>query len=211
MRILTLIICFLACFSTSTLAQNNFRIHPIPDSIWVKMQGKSVPKGAKVNRNELRYLHIRHFDHRGKEQQGELICHESIANDLIEIFHELYKAKYPIERMRLIEEYNANDEASMTANNTSCFCYRTMVGSRTRISKHGLGLAIDINPLYNPYVKGTRVAPKAGAPYAHNRNKNIKIPMLLQANSLPVLLFKQHGFRWGGDWKSSKDYQHFEK
>lgn len=183
----------------------------IPDSIWSLMQGKSVPKTCTVSRNELRYLKVLHYGKDGKVHQGELICNKSIAQDLLEIFRELYKAKYKIERISLIDNYGADDTRSMEANNTSCFNFRFMTGSTTRISKHGMGLAIDINPLYNPYVKGNKIDPPSGARYAKNRDKRKDIPMKIDRNDLCYKLFIKHGFKWGGAWKSSKDYQHFEK
>lgn len=209
--ILTLIIFLFTLFPSTIKAEEGFTSSLIPDKVWAKMQGKSVPKGCPVKRESLRYLTVRHYDNNGKETKGEIICSKSIANDLLEIFRELHKAKYPIERIRLIDEYNADDETSMRANNSSCFCYRTMTGSSTKVSKHGLGLAIDINPLYNPYVKGNRIKPSNARKYAFNRAKRSDIPMKLSSDDLAVRLFKKHGFRWGGDWKHSKDYQHFEK
>ncbi len=206
-----LFLIILTFLCTTAKAGDGFTINHIPDSVWARMQGKSVPPHSNVNRSELRYLQILHIDGNGEERKGVLICHNSIANDLISIFRELHKAGYAIQQVRLIDDYDASDEASMAANNTSCFCYRTMTGNRNRISKHGLGLAIDINPLYNPYVKGNSVAPAAARKYALHRDKRKDIPMKLCSDDLAVRLFKKHGFQWGGDWKTCKDYQHFEK
>lgn len=183
----------------------------IPDSVWTRMQGKSVPANCATPRSELRYLTIMHYNGEGKPQRGELVCNKSIAQDLLDIFKELYKARYRIGSVRLIDEYDANDERSMEANNTSCFNFRYMTGSTTRISKHGLGLAIDINPLYNPYVKGNLVSPKASRKYAFNRASRKDIPQKIDRNDLCYKLFIKHGFKWGGAWKSLQDYQHFEK
>ena len=114
--------------------------------------------------------------------------------------------------MVLIDNYNAQDDPSMEANNSSCFNFRFIAGTTT-LSNHSMGMAIDINPLYNPYVKqrtnGTLyVSPGSGRPYAdRNRQCDYKI----DHNDLCYKLFKQHGFTWGGDWTSLKDYQHFEK
>ena len=188
-----------------------FSQHEIPDSIFSRMEGKSYAKGCTLPRGELRYLRVLHYDKEGQEHTGELVCHHSIADDLLAIFLELYKAKYPIERMVLIDEYDADDEASMQANNTSAFNYRQASGMRT-LSKHSTGMAIDINPLYNPLVKHrnghTRVYPSTATPYI-DRTKDF--PYKIEKGDLCYRLFKQHGFRWGGDWKNSKDYQHFEK
>ena len=88
---------------------------------------------------------VQHIDGEGKPHEGIIICNHAIANDLRQIFAELYRQKYPIERIRPISEYYNDDERSMRANNTSCYCYRPIAGS-TRLSKHALGMAIDINP-----------------------------------------------------------------
>lgn len=143
----------------------------IPDDVFRRMEGKSFGKGCTVKREELRYLRLMHWDKDGRTQMGEMVCNKAIAKDVVEIFKALYEAGYRIERMRLIDDYDADDERSMAANNTSCFNFRMMTGSRTRVSKHGLGMAIDINPLYNPYVKGKTVSPKGGRAYAWNRDK----------------------------------------
>ena len=165
-----------------------------------------------MNRNELRLVNVLHIDFEGNTRQGEIICNKAIADDLCEIFHELYRQRYPIERIRPIDDYNADDELSMQANNTSCFCYRVVNGSN-KLSAHALGMAIDINPLYNPYVKRRKdgtliIQPKTGRPYT-NRKRSFKYKITHQ--DLVYRLFAQHGFTWGGDWQSLKDYQHFEK
>ena len=183
----------------------------IPDTVFERMLGKSFAEGCTIPREELRYLRVLHYNKEGQELEGELVCHQSIADDLLDIFLELYKAKYPIERMVLIDEYDADDEASMQANNTAAFNYRRASGMR-RLSRHATGTAIDINPLYNPLVKHReghiRVYPSNATPYI-DRTK--EFPYKIEKGDLCYRLFKQHGFRWGGDWKSSKDYQHFEK
>lgn len=157
-------------------------------------------------------LKVQYVDFQGQQQQGLLICNTKISKDLQEIFAELYRQKYPIERIRPISEYDNDDERSMRANNTSCYCYRVVEGS-SKLSKHAQGLAIDINPLYNPCVKrkndGTLlIQPATGKPYV-NRSKSFKYKITSQ--DLCYRLFVQHGFRWGGNWRSLKDYQHFEK
>lgn len=165
-----------------------------------------------VHAVELDTLTVQHIDANGKTQQGTIICNKAITQDLREIFAELYRAKYPIERIRPISEYGNDDERSMRANNTSCYCYRVVKGS-TKLSKHAQGLAIDINPLYNPCVKRKKdgtllIQPVTGKPYA-DRSKSFKYKITTQ--DLCYRLFIQHGFRWGGSWRSLKDYQHFEK
>ena len=157
-------------------------------------------------------LQVQYVDFQGKTQQGVLICNHQITNDLREIFAELYRQRYPIERIRPISEYGDDDERSMQANNTSCYCYRPIAGSK-KLSKHAMGLAIDVNPLYNPCVKRDKkgaihIQPSTGKPYA-NRSKSFAHK--ITQDDLCYRLFFQHGFRWGGSWRSLKDYQHFEK
>lgn len=184
---------------------------PIPNEIWNRINGVSYKKGCPVKRKELRYMKVLHITTDGSTRTGELICNEKIAQDLLEIFRKLYEAKYVIERIELIDNYDASDDRSMEANNTSCFNFRSVTGNSKVISKHGYGMAIDINPLYNPYVKGNIVEPNSGRKYALNRSKRTDIPMKIDSNDLCYKLFIQHGFTWGGAWKSRKDYQHFEK
>lgn len=181
-------------------ADKYFYSQPIPDDVFRRMQGKSFPKHCTIKRSDLRYLHVLHINKEGKAQVGEMVCNKAISADLIDIFRQLYDARYPIERMVLIDEYGADDERSMAANNTTCFNFRLVTGSRTKVSKHGLGMAVDLNPFDNPYVKDKVIKP-------HGAKKQPDITR----SSLPYRLFTQHGFRWGGNWKTLKDYQHFEK
>ncbi len=187
---------------------------PIPDSVFARMQGKSYATDCTVARSELRYLRLSYHDAEGTTRQGEMVCNKAIAADLVDIFRELWRAGYRIESMQLIDDYGADDQRSMAANNTSCFCFRYVSGTHT-VSKHGRGLAVDVNPLYNPYVYTrngqTKVEPTQGQKYATNRVSRSDIPYKIDHNDLCYQLFTKHGFRWGGDWKRSKDYQHFEK
>lgn len=165
-----------------------------------------------VSYDELRYLHILHYDFEGNLAEGELICNEYIAQDLVEIFYELYRNEYQIESVLLIDEFDGDDTASMEANNTSCFNYRVVEGS-TSLSKHALGLALDINPLYNPYITynddgSENVSPEGGTEYA---DRSVNFPYKIDENDLCYKLFTEHGFIWGGNWNSCKDYQHFQK
>lgn len=189
-----------------------FTAQNIPDSIWTRMQGRSYPQECGIARSELRYLELSHYDFNGEEHIGQMVCNRQIADDLLYIFRKLYEAEYPIARMRLIDDYDASDQRSMADNNTSCFCYRRIAGSET-LSKHSRGMAVDVNPLYNPclYVRSGRVLPPEGKPYAHNRSKRKDIPGMIDASDLCCRLFLSRGFRWGGSWRSLKDYQHFEK
>lgn len=183
---------------------------PLPSSIFplTSMQAQQVVKPEGV---VLDTLKVQYVDLEGVRHEGEIICNHLITQDLREIFAELYKAKYPIERIRPISEYGNDDERSMSNNNTSCFCYRVVSGT-TKLSKHATGMAIDVNPRYNPYVHTVngklKIEPANGKPYA-DRSKQYKYK--ITKGDLCYRLFKQHGFRWGGEWRTVKDYQHFEK
>ncbi len=185
---------------------------PIPDNIFSMMKGKTYKKNCTVPRSELRYLRCLHTDKEGRSIVGEMVVNKAIANDVLDILYKLYRAKYPIERMRLIDYWNADDERAMRANNSSCFNFRFISHTHT-VSKHGRGMAVDINTLYNPYHKRLRngkevIEPATARPYLDRSKKHA---YMIQRGDLCYRLFKEKGFRWGGDWKHSKDYQHFEK
>ena len=184
-----------------------FEIREIDGEIMDRIRGKSYKADCPVPVENLRYLLVAHYDGEGNELQGEMICDTSIAADLIEIFQNLHAIRYPIESIRLIDEFDADDIKSMQANNTSCFNYRPIAGS-SKLSKHALGRAIDINPLYNPYVKGQKVSPEEGRPYVDRKGD---FPYKIDETDPCYREFTSHGFKWGGAWNSLKDYQHFEK
>lgn len=195
-------------------AESGFYCTALTEDIKARITGSSYPdtqEPLQISYEELSYVHVLHYDFEGQIQEGELICNQAVAQDLVEIFYELYESQYPIEKIRLIDEYSADDEASMADNNTSCFNYRTVPGS-TKLSNHSYGFAIDINPLYNPYVR-TRdgkelISPDNAVPYA---DRSADFPHKIDRNDLCYRIFIEHGFTWGGSWNSSKDYQHFEK
>ena len=190
-----------------------FTAEPISDSLFQRIWLNSFKRNCTTKREELRYLKVLHVNKDGLPQMGELICNKAIAKDLLAIFRELYENSYRIEKMLLIDNYNADDEASMADNNTSCFNYRTIAGTN-QPSLHGRGLAIDINPLINPclYVRTGKVSPANGKPYAHNRtNKPGQSLRYIDRNDLCYRLFTKRGFTWGGSWGTVHDYQHFEK
>ena len=189
---------------------SGFYISKIDDEIFSRIKGKSYKDNCPLSLDDLRYVHVLHKDFNGETQEGELICNAYIAADLTDIFMKLYNAGYQIEKIRLVDEYDADDESSMRDNNSSCFNFRFISHTKV-ISKHGLGLAVDINTLYNPYTKvvdGKRILEPATAGAYVDRSKNF--PHKIDENDLCYKLFTEHGFEWGGSWKSEKDYQHFE-
>lgn len=195
-----------------TATDSTFLATAIPDSVWTRMQGKTYHQNAYVQRSDLRYLRLHYVDFEGEERVGEMVCNRAIADDLLDIFRQLYEARYPIERIQLPDDFDADDERQMRANNTSCFCFRVIKGS-TKLSAHAQGLAVDLNPLYNPCVKTRRdgtlfIQPSTAASYV---DRSRRFAHKIDRQDLAYRLFIQHGFSWGGAWRSSKDYQHFEK
>lgn len=190
--------------------KDGFSISTINDAIFARIDGRSYKKDCTVPLDDLRYLRVLHKDLDGKILSSEMVCNRSIADALIDIFEQLFKANYPIEKMRLIDEYGADDELSMRDNNSSCFNFR-FVSHTNRISRHGYGLAVDINPRYNPYIKfvdGKKSIEPANAVDFEDRTKNF--PYKIVKSDLCCRLFEAHGFTWGGDcWDDQKDYQHF--
>ena len=209
----------------STLSEG-FYYEPLSEKLQRYITGVSYPatvdnyaessevllKSVEITYDDLRYVHIWHYDFEGNPAEGELICNKNIAQDLTEIFYELYCNEYQLEKVLLIDEYGGDDLASMEDNNTSCFNYRPVEGTSS-LSKHALGLAIDINPFYNPYITynkdgSEKVSPESAAVYA---DRSASFPYKIDENDLCYQLFKEHGFTWGGHWNSCKDYQHFQK
>ncbi len=187
-----------------------FRQEEISDEVFSEMQGKSWPEGCTIAREDLRYLSLLYKDVEGNVHEGEMICNKKIADTLIDIFRQLYEADYPIEKMVLIDEYAGDDDASMSDNNTSCFNYRVVSGTNN-LSKHAMGLAVDLNPRYNPYIRKVNgaesIEPENGKEYA-DRSQDFQYK--IDKEDLAYKLFTQAGFTWGGSWKSVKDYQHFQ-
>ena len=185
-----------------------FSVSPVPPEVEARMRGRSYPEGALIPLSELRYLRLSHYDFDGVPRTGEMVCNAAIAEDLCEIFQALYEAAYPIASIRLADDFDGSDEASMAADNTSCFNYRMRPG-QNRLSNHARGLAVDVNPRENPYVGRTgRVLPAGSEAFA---DRTADFPHKIDREDLCCRLFRAHGFSWGGAWTHSKDYQHFEK
>ena len=166
---------------------------------------------SEIGNDHLRYLYLQLAHLHVPDCQSLRVVHVYIADDVLEIFKELYESGYQIEKVRLVDEYDADDEASMSDNNSSAFNFR-FISHTTKISKHGMGMAVDINTLYNPYVKTVdgelSIEPANAADYV-DRSKDFSHK--IDHDDLCYKLFTEHGFEWGGDWTHSKDYQHFEK
>lgn len=193
-----------------TFKADGFSVTTIDDTTFARMKGKTYKDNCTVPLSELRHVKVLYKNKAKQTLKGEIVCNKHIADDVAEIFYELYKANYPIERIRLMDDYNADDETAMRDNNTSSFNFR-FISHSTKVSKHGLGLAVDLNTLYNPFVLTVdgklHVEPETALKYV-DRSENFDYK--IDENDLAYKLFIQHGFEWGGHWKTRKDYQHFE-
>ncbi len=188
-----------------------FYYEPLSEEIKVKISGKSFQENDLIDYSDLRLVTVRYIGFDDMEHEGMLIVNVQVADDVAAIFKDLYDARYPIEKILLIDEYNADDEASMADNNTSAFCFRQIDGQET-ISDHSYGIAVDINPLYNPYVRsgfGERnVLPVNAGTYA---DRTVDFPHKIVPGDVCYNAFVSRGWKWGGEWDSPKDYQHFYK
>lgn len=189
-----------------------FYAEEISEEVALRINGCSYKENENISLDELSYVRVLHVGFDGRTHIGELIVNDKISEDIVDIMQSLYAAEYPIEKIVLVDEYGGDDDLSMEANNTSAFNYRTIQGT-DRLSNHSYGLAIDINPLYNPYVTtasdGSISCDLAGGANFVDREKSF--PYKIDHEDLCYKLFIAHGFTWGGDWNSKKDYQHFEK
>ncbi|NLO10557.1 MAG: M15 family metallopeptidase [Clostridiales bacterium] len=191
--------------------ESPFHIEELSQEIIDRISGKSYKDDTDIPYSDLRYIRLLHIGFDGLAHEGEMIVNKAIADDVVDFFKELYKIEYPIEKILLIDDYDADDLKSMADNNSSAFNYRLVEGT-TRRSIHSDGLAIDINPLYNPYVR-TRdgkleILPENASDYVDRDKDN---NYYIRKNDPIYKAFVSRGFTWGGEWKNSKDYQHFEK
>ena len=188
-----------------------FTISEIPDTIFEFMQGRSYKADCTIPRSDLRYLIILHRNMDGQAVVGELVVNKEISADILDIMRELYELNYPIEQVRLVDYYEGDDELSMAANNSSAFNWRTQTGSSAKISKHASGMAIDINPLYNPYYRFPYVNETVSPGGDLYMDRMWDFPFKIDEDDDCYRIFTEHGFKWGGSWNSLRDYQHFEK
>jgi hypothetical protein len=165
------------------------------------IQGTKAPKDVI---NNIKLINVEYYNFDGKLCRGQLVIHKDLEKDVQEAFKIIRETRFPIEKCIPIVKYNWDDNASMADNNTSAFNYR-FIANTTRLSNHSYGRAIDFNPFQNPAIYNSgKISPK-GAKYDKNDKGTIKSDDKLTKH------FKEKGWRWGGDWTSLKDYQHFDK
>lgn len=181
---------------------------PVPEATAARMRQHSWREGCPTAIADLSYLRVAHLGFDGAVHQGELVVHKDLADEVVAIFRALFDQRFPIEKMKLVDDYQGSDDASIADNNTSAFNCRFVPGKPGVFSKHSQGRAIDINPRINPMVLGQAVMPPAGAEFL---DRQAKVPGILREGGPAVVEFARRGWTWGGTWKSLKDYQHFEK
>ncbi|GAA5147893.1 hypothetical protein GCM10023340_21000 [Nocardioides marinquilinus] len=188
---------------------------PPPDGAWRSTVAPVTPDvaarltwspGCPVALADLRYLTLsfRGFD--GEAHTGELVVAASEADDVLSVFEALFAADFPIEEMRLPEPAELTAPPTGDGNNTAAYVCRPTTGQTSGFSAHAYGLALDLNPFMNPYLKDGLVLPELASSYLDRDDDR---PGMVQPDSLAVREFARIGWSWGGDFQTLLDYQHF--
>lgn len=176
------------------------------------MIGVSHKTGCPVALDQLRLLTLDHWGFDGEVHVGRLVVHEDQAAALVRTFATIFRARYPIARMQLVDAYHADDDRSMDDDNSSAFNCRPKTGQSTGFSEHSYGRAIDLNPVRDPYVTSCgSVFPPAGAAYAKRSSPEGREPGTIHADDAVVRAFADIGWKWGGSSSGARDYQHFSR
>jgi len=162
-------------------------------------------QGCPIAINDLRVVSVSFWDFDGDQQEGEIMVHKDVADDVLEVFQTLYDSKYPIKRIELVDNYDADDELSMQADNTSGFNCRLVPNTKVW-SEHAYGKAIDLNPFENPEVRNGKVDPIGAERY---KNRSLNDIGMIKPDDAAIQAFASIGWKWGGNWTALKDYQHF--
>jgi len=158
-----------------------------------------------ITLDELRVISVTYWDFDGRARTGRLVVNRAWADKLCGVFRELFDARFPIRRMDPVDWLGANGHGLTASDNTMGYNGRRMRGSDSW-SMHAYGLAIDINPVENPYIKKGSVTPPLGAGFAYRAMGG---QGMVTDPGVVVQAFKSIGWKWGGDWKTVKDYMHF--
>jgi len=164
--------------------------------------------GCPVAMEQLRLLTVPYWGQDQHYHHGQMIVHQRVAKSMAAILTELAKKQFVIGQMKPMLAYHGNDSLAMSANNTSAFNCRKITGQSSKFSLHSYGTAVDINPVWNPYVRGDTILPNQGRAYS---DRNHRRSGMIFDHDATYTLFEKNGWRWGGDWHDLKDYQHFEK
>ena len=163
--------------------------------------------GCPVAPAQLRRVWLSYWGFDGRAHTGAVVVNTAAVGDVVRVFRRLYSARFPIRRMRPIDAYRGVDERSLAADNTAAFnCRYAVAPGPKRWSVHAYGLAIDVDPVENPYVLNGRVHPRAGRAYLNRARIR---PGMAYRGGLLLNAFAAVGWQWGGRWPASPDYQHF--
>ena len=179
-------------------------VAPIGPAIRHRM-GETWKPGCPVALGDLRYVTVsfRGFD--GRPHTGELVVNRRVAADVVSVFARLYRARFPIEEMRLVTTADLHAHPTGDGNNTAAFVCRA-ARQQTRWSAHAYGLAIDVNPFQNPYRRGDLVLPELAGAYEHRARAR---PGMIRPGDVVTSAFADIGWTWGGTWRSPRDLMHF--
>lgn len=201
-----------------------FTVEEPDEELHAYIQGKSYVDNGEISWTQLRYLKVLHYNYSHELQVGELLVNQQIAEVCCNIFRELFENEYEINSMYLVDRYYNTSELaardpdmadinSLNNNNTSAFHYRYVSDSDV-LSQHAYGLAIDINPLQNPYVtqeaQETQTSSGPYLMYQVYQDRSVIREHMITHDDICYQIFTKYGFTWGGDWPGTKDYQHFE-
>ncbi len=197
--------------TTSIYAQGKYKgtFGPIPENIRKEMSGKTWTKECPVSLDQLSYLQVTYWGFDNKPHTGELIVNKAIAEDTVKVFEELFDIKFPIESMKLPSYLMNHPNDSTEKNNSSAFCYRKDTQSPEKNSIHSYGLAIDLNPFYNPAIVAKGKTEPEGADKYLNRKLN-HIGMIHKGDKV-FQIMTNHGWAWGQFFRQGVDSMHFEK
>ena len=169
--------------------------------VWASWQ-----EGCPLHYENLSLLTLSYWNFDGEVATGQMTINSAVASDIISAFEGLFEMRFPIERIELVDDYGGDDKAAMRANVTAGFNCRFVDGT-DRWSNHAFGLAVDINPLINPWAREGNVLPKEGEPYT---DRDLGLPGMINLGDEPISIFEQLGWSWGGVWQSA-DYMHFSR
>ena len=169
------------------------------------VQRSTWSRACPVDLGELRYVTVSFHGFDGRPHTGELLVNAAVAHDIVEVFRALYRARFPIEEMRVVDRPELDLPPTGDGNNTTAFVCRPSRSS-TSWSQHAFGLAIDVNPFFNPYVNDEVVLPELASYFTDRTRRH---PGMHRSDGTTVRAFARIGWQWGGDWDSLKDYMHF--
>jgi len=180
-------------------------IRAVPDEVRARMVGRSWRDDPRCPRfDALAYLEVDHVTMDGGTTRGEVVVAAALAPRAVALFRRLYQLGFPIRQLRLVDAYEASDDASMAADNSSAFNFRVVAGT-DQLSQHALGRAIDLNPVENPWRKPDRIVPPNGATFADR--SHVRPGMIVRPGPV-VAAFDELGWEWGGDWRHAFDDHH---